>query len=130
MARATRKRKAPKSYWGYHLIVNAASCNPGAIRSSTTIKGFTKELVKRIDMTAYGPPKVVRFGTGHLMGYSLMQLIETSNITAHFAEESGDAYFDIFSCKTFNPADALAVIREFFHPKAVQSTFLKRQAHL
>ena len=125
MVRKTRKIKKP---WGHHLIVNAASCDPGAIRSSTTIKAFTKELVKRIDMKAYGPPKLVRFGTAHLKGYTLMQLIETSNITAHFAEESGDAYFDIFSCKTFNPKDALAVIQEFFHPKTIQQTFLKRQA--
>jgi len=128
MVRKTRKIK--KSYWGYHLIVNAASCDPGAIRSSTTIKAFTKELVKRIDMKAYGPPKVIRFGTGHLKGYTLMQLIETSNITAHFAEESNDAYFDIFSCKAFDSKDALAVIQEFFHPKAMQTTFLKRQAHM
>jgi hypothetical protein len=130
MAKTRKIKRSNTSYWGYHLIVNAASCDPGAISSSNTIKAFTKELVDRIDMVAYGPPKVVLFGEGHLKGYSLFQLIETSNITAHFADQSGDAYFDVFSCKSFDPKDALAVIHEFFHPKAVQSTFLKRQAHL
>ena len=131
MVRVTRKRKQDKSnFWGYHLIVNAASCNPRHIASSKIIKDFSKELVKRIHMIAYGPPTVVRFGTTHVKGYSLVQLIETSNITAHFVEETNDSYFDIFSCKKFNPEDALAVIQEYFEPAAMQTTFLKRQAHL
>ena len=53
-ARKTRKNK----YWGYHLIVDASDCIPEAIRSSKTIKEFTKELVDKIDMVAYGAPKL------------------------------------------------------------------------
>ena len=40
-------------------------------------------------------------------GYSLVQLIETSAITGHFCDASGDAYLDIFSCKDFDPATAI-----------------------
>jgi S-adenosylmethionine/arginine decarboxylase-like enzyme len=123
MSRKTRKRNSPS--WGYHLIINAAACDPTAIRSSTHIKEFTKELVKRIKMKAYGLPKVVRFGSRHVGGYSLVQLIETSNITAHFVEETNDAYFDIFSCKTFDPKIALDVVKEFFKPANTQTKFFK-----
>ncbi len=112
------------------MIINAAACDPGAIRSSEKIKAFTKELVKRIDMKAYGAPKVVRFGEGRVAGYSLIQLIETSCITAHFVEETNDAYFDIFSCKSFDPKVAMEVVKEFFKPTNAQKTFLKRQARL
>lgn len=125
-----KTRKVSKSSWGYHLLINAAACDPGAIRSSEKIKAFTKELVKRIDMKAYGAPKVVRFGEGRVAGYSLVQLIETSCITAHFVEETNDAYFDIFSCKSFDPKVAMEVVKEFFNPTNAQKTFLKRQAHL
>ena len=128
MVRKTRKRG--KASWGYHLLINAAKCDHEAIRSSDKIKGFTKELVKRIDMKAFGAPRVVHFGDEHTGGYSLVQLIHTSCITGHFVEETDDVYIDIFSCKTFDPKIAVAVFREFFSPVKVQTTFLKRQAHL
>jgi len=124
----TRKIKKMQKAWGYHLIVNAADCDPQALRSAETIKKFTKALVKKIKMVAYGPPKVVRFGSGKQMGYSLVQLIETSNITAHFAEETNDIYLDIFSCAPYEAADALSVIRDFFSPKKMETKFFNRQA--
>jgi S-adenosylmethionine/arginine decarboxylase-like enzyme len=120
--------KANKKSWGYHLIVDAADCNPDAIRSASEIKAFVKKLVKDIDMIAYGPPKVVMFGEDNKKGYTLVQLIETSNITAHFVEETNDIYLDIFSCKSFNPSIALSTIRQFFSPKKMNTHFLKRQA--
>lgn len=48
------------------------------------------KLVKDIDMVPYGGPQVVHFGSGNKAGYTLVQLIETSNITAHFVEETND----------------------------------------
>jgi len=132
MARTTRKNRKTQSprgkFWGYHLIVNAGKCSPQAIRSKETIAAFSKELVRRIDMKAYGEPIVVNFGEGDKKGYSLVQLIETSDITAHFVEETNDIYLDVFSCKNYNPATVLGVLREFFQPTKIDTTFLKRQA--
>jgi len=121
---STRKHRA----WGYHLIVNAANCNAEAIRSKQTITAFVKALVPAIGMKAYGPPKIARFGDGTLEGNTLIQLIETSNISAHFDEVLNDAYFDVFSCKSFDPKVALAVFHEFFQPTKVQTKFFPRQA--
>jgi len=124
----TKKQEGNSKYWGYHLIVNAGNCNPEAIRSASTIREFSKTLVKNIDMVAFGKPLLVNFGTGNKKGYSLVQLIETSNITAHFVEETNDIYLDIFSCKTFDPKVALQTFKDFFNPGKIQVTFLKRQA--
>ena len=118
-----------KCSWGYHLIVNAANCDPVALRSKSTITAFAKDLVKKIDMVAFGPPRIVMFGDGNKKGYTLVQLIETSNIMAHFVEETNDIYLDIFSCKPFAPRDALACFKAAFNPARVDSIFLKRQAH-
>ena len=123
--RTTRKVKRS---WGYHLIVNAGGCDPEAIRSKDTIKRFSDELVKGIDMVAYGPPRIVRFGTSVQKGYTLVQLIETSCISAHFSEESNEVYLDVFSCKAFNKADAMAIFKKYFHPVKITSEFLIRQA--
>ena len=61
-------------------------------------------------------------------GYTLVQLLETSNITAHFVEETNDMYLDVFSCKSFDKRVAFKVIIDFFHPKKICSSFIKRQA--
>lgn len=116
------------SYWGYHLIVDAGKCCPNAIRSRKTIHNFTKSLVSSIDMVAYGEPQIVYFGTGNKAGYTLVQLIETSNVCAHFVEETNDMYLDVFSCKPFEKADVKRVVQYYFKPNAFKTAFLTRQA--
>jgi S-adenosylmethionine/arginine decarboxylase-like enzyme len=61
-----------------------------------------------------------------LAGYTLLQLIETSNISAHFAENLGQAYIDIFSCRAFDNRDAENVCREYFAPGTVVARRLQR----
>jgi S-adenosylmethionine/arginine decarboxylase-like enzyme len=117
------------NYWGYHLVLNARKCRPAAIRSAETITHFTKDLVKKIDMVPYGEPQVVLFGTGNKKGYTLVQLIETSNICAHFVEETNDMYLDVFSCKPFSAGDVKEVMHKYFAPEHSDSFLLKRDAN-
>ena len=129
----TRKNKNQlksnaKKNWGHHLIINAGLCDPEALRNKATITAFAKQLVKEIDMVAFGEPRVVMFGEGEKRGYTLVQLIETSNIIGHFAEDQNDIYLDIFSCKQFDKAGAIRLFREVFKPKNLDCTYLKRQA--
>ena len=124
---ATRKVNG-KGCWGQHLTLDAGECDHAAIRSKATIAAFTKELVEKIDMVAYGPPRIVMFGTGGKKGYTLVQLIETSNITAHFVEEVDAVYLDVFSCKKFNSSDAIAVFKKYFNPKTIVKRVFTRQA--
>lgn len=114
--------------WGYHLMLDCSRCVATTIRSSSNITNFAKTLVQRIDMVPYGEPQVVHFGSGDKSGYTLVQLIETSNITAHFCEETNDMYLDVFSCKPFNPADVEAVVNVHFSPLHKNRTFVTRQA--
>lgn len=116
------------NYWGYHLTIDAAGCDPVALRSATTIAAFAKELVEKIDMVAFGEPQVVHFGEGNKAGYTLVQLIETSNITAHFAEETNDIYLDVFSCKPFEINDVFVVFDKYFASVDFTYDFKKRQA--
>src|SRR5262245_51794966 len=69
-------------------------------------------------MKAYGAPLLERFAE-HLpeaAGYSLVQLIETSAITGHFCDLSGDAYIDIFSCKDFSVRNTSTSSRSYAKP--------------
>ena len=113
------------SYWGYHSMLNVAKCCPFSIRNPENIIRFSDT---RIDMIPYGRPKLVMFGTGNKKGYTLIQLIETSNISAHFVEETNDIYLDVFSCKHFNPETVKDTVQEFFDAKHIEETTFTRQA--
>lgn len=114
--------------WGYHLILDCAGCLPYTIRNKENIIMFAKTLVKKIDMVPYGEPQVEHFGSGNKAGYTLVQLIETSNITAHFVEETNDLYLDVFSCKNFKPYEVHGVVSLFFKPEMINTKMLTRQA--
>jgi len=115
-------------HWGLHCLMNARRCNSLAIACPRTIELFTADLVKQIDMKAYGKPQIQLFGTGNKAGYTLVQLIETSNITGHFCDESGDAYLDVFSCKHFDEHVARAVVEKWFKPEYVDLKLIKRDS--
>ncbi len=117
------------TFWGYHLMLDCSKCASDAIRAKGNIRLFTKNLVKNIDMVPYGEPQIVMFGTGNKKGYTLVQLIETSNISAHFVEETNDMYLDVFSCKPFQQSDVIKTVHRYFKPGVIRPTFIIRDAH-
>ena len=116
--------------WGQHLILDIGGADRRAVADAETIRAFCDELVGAIGMTAFGEPMIAHFAAHNpaAAGYSLVQLIETSSITAHFAEASGDIYLDIFSCKAFSEETAIAVCRKYFNPASVYRISLLRGA--
>jgi S-adenosylmethionine/arginine decarboxylase-like enzyme len=116
------------SHWGYHLMLDCSGCSHTAITDYHTIWAFTKKLVKDIDMVAYGDPQIVKFGEGDKTGYTLVQLIETSNICAHFVDVDDTAYIDVFSCKPYDDQVVEDLVIEFFGPARIRKNFITRQA--
>jgi len=109
-------------------MLDCSGCNNN-IADRDQIYRFTKDLVERIDMTAHGEPIIEHLLQGDpKQGYSMMQLITTSNICAHFMELDGTAYFDIFSCKPFNIDIAQDVVKEYFNPAKLRVNFITRHA--
>jgi len=69
-------------------------------------------------MKRFGECQVVNFGEDEkVAGYSMVQLIETSCISAHFANATNATYLDIFSCKFYSPNDAAEFAKKFFKAK-------------
>ena len=116
--------------WGYHLVLDGSKCISVSIKNKYHIESFAKSLVKKIDMVPFGEPQVQYFGSGNKGGYTLVQLIETSNITAHFCDETNDMYLDVFSCKPFDPQDVLDNVKFYFRPVHTNTLFFSRQAGL
>jgi hypothetical protein len=58
---------------------------------------------------------VVNFGEDErVAGFSMVQLIETSLISAHFANLTNATYLDVFSCKPYDPEVVADFAKNFF----------------
>jgi S-adenosylmethionine/arginine decarboxylase-like enzyme len=116
-----------RSSWGLYMSVDLKDCDPAAIRDAEKIHQFVVELCDLIDMKRFGEPQIIHFGPNErVAGYSMTQLIETSCITAHFANETNAAYIDIFSCKEYGPAKTAEFCKAFFDAKSVTYNVLFR----
>ena len=56
----------------------------------------------------------------------MVQLIETSLISGHFANDTNSAYLDIFSCKGYDPAVVEEFSKNFFGAHRSTHTALLR----
>jgi S-adenosylmethionine decarboxylase len=116
-------------YWGYHLMLDVKGCEIQRATDPDYITHFTKDLVRLIEMVPYGEPQLVHFADNtDKAGWTVIQLIETSNIMGHFPDNTGDLYMDIFSCKDFNEFRVMNAIQDHFRPKNIKQRFFKRQA--
>ena len=117
-------------YWGHHLHLDVAGCNNAAIQDKETVAKWIKDLVQKIDMVAYGEPVIENFALHDptKAGISAVQLIETSNICAHFVNENNTFYMDVFSCKPFSNDDVIALVNEYFKPSKVRVNYVTRCA--
>ena len=108
-----------ESYWGMSTAINLYNCASDKITNPRILRRFASEICDFIQMKAFGEPILVRFGTDNKYGYTLQQLIETSNIGAHFAEDEKSAYIDIFSCAPYGPYATAYFCGQFFDAQKV-----------
>jgi S-adenosylmethionine/arginine decarboxylase-like enzyme len=113
--------------WGILTSLDLHGCSSETIRNAKEIRRFVVELCERIDMKRFGECQVVHFGQDErVAGYSMIQLIETSLISGHFANQSNAAYIDIFSCKPYDPDDVAQFSREFFEAEFIEVHVARR----
>jgi len=116
-----------EGYWGLASQIDLYSCDPDLIRSETKIRQFVVELCDLIEMKRFGECQVVNFGEDErVAGFSMTQLIETSLISAHFANQTNATYLDVFSCKYYDPEKAAEFAKDFFKAKDVKLSSVPR----
>lgn len=104
-----------KSAWGIAASIDIYDCDPETIRSADAIRRFVVELCDLIGMKRFQDTLVVNFGEDErVAGFSMVQLIETSLISAHFANLTNVAYLDVFSCKPYAPHTVEQFAMKFF----------------
>ena len=104
--------------WGIASAIDIYECDPDKIRDGDYIKQFVKDLCDFIEMRRFGETQVVHFGEDErVAGFSMIQLIETSLISAHFANQTNATYLDVFSCKPYDPERVRKFAQEYFGGK-------------
>jgi S-adenosylmethionine/arginine decarboxylase-like enzyme len=116
------------NYWGVSSCIDLYDCDLGLMQDEAVIKRFVRELCDLIKMRRFGETQVVRFGDDpRVTGFSMTQLIETSLISAHFADNSKAIYLDVFSCAPYDPQAAAAFAAAFFKAQRRQVQVVGRR---
>lgn len=118
------------TYWGYHLMLDCSECDLASMTNADNVRFFVKDLVSSINMIAVGETWIERTAIGipDKEGFSIYQLIVTSNISAHFVDEPRQIYLDVFSCKEFDQAIVKEVVVKYFNPYKIKTNFIIRNA--
>jgi S-adenosylmethionine decarboxylase len=102
-------------YWGVSSCIDLYDCDLALMQDAEAIRTFVRLLCDRIQMRRYGETQIVFFGDEpRVQGFSMTQLIETSLISAHFADASRAIYLDVFSCAPYDSEDTAKFAAEYF----------------
>ena len=115
-------------YWGISSCINLYECDLALMQNEDAIREFVVLLCDRIKMRRYGETQVVFFGDEpRVQGFSMTQLIETSLISAHFADASRAIYLDVFSCAPYDPEETARFAADYFRAGRYQCDIVYRK---
>ena len=109
---------------GYSLHLNLYNCDGGVLKNDKLLRLYAREVCNYMELVRHGET-IIEHSTGH-PGYTLVQLLETSSLTAHFAEEMRSAYIDLFSFSNFNVDEFIRFTKEFFRATHTRHKLLYR----
>ncbi len=115
--------------YGMELILDLYGCDLKKISDGDHIRKYLIELCDNvIEMKRFGESFVEHFGLENPItaGYSMVQLIETSNVSGHFSEHKKTAYVNIFSCKWFDMEKAAEFTKNWFGASEMNRRLLDR----
>jgi S-adenosylmethionine/arginine decarboxylase-like enzyme len=118
------------NYWGYHLILDCGGCDPARMSDYSTVDQWIRNLVNDIDMKPIGEPRIEYTAAEFpdKAGFTVVQVIVTSSIVAHFVDGLGQIYLDVFSCKPFDHTVVEDSIVNNFTSSKIRKYYLTRQA--
>ncbi len=114
--------------WGILSCIDLYDCDAKTIKDAKKIRQFVIELCDLIQMKRFGETQVIHFGEDErVAGYSMTQLIETSLVSAHFANLTNTTYLDVFSCKLYDPQVVADFAKRFFKAKSFSLHVVERK---
>ncbi len=119
--------------YGKELILDLHECDISTFYRAS-LEVFGKRLCKLVDMKQeiFHPwddddtPDAYKETEPHLIGYSGVHFIRTSNITIHAVTLLRSVHVNLFTCKEFDPDIAAKFVADWFCGKIVQQVVLER----
>jgi S-adenosylmethionine decarboxylase len=115
--------------FGPHLIMEAYGCEPSTLTSIDKLTELLDNLPSNLGMTKIMPPYVFKYKgkVEEEWGLSGVVLIAESHIAFHtFPDQNNFLTVDIFSCKEFDVAEAVAKLVEIFKPTKYDHRLIMR----
>jgi S-adenosylmethionine/arginine decarboxylase-like enzyme len=122
--------EASNEPFGWSTAIDVYGCEVDRLESAEVITQFSVELCDDVlGMKRYGDPIIEWFGVADpkTAGFSLVQLIETSSVVAHFSGDRKSAHLDVFSCAPFDAADVERFCSTYFGGTSSTSNTVTRQ---
>lgn len=112
--------------FGMELLLDLGHCDLAILDSRDDLVNWAGLLVEVIGMEAFGDPIAHRFGKGRLFGWTVSQLITTSNldlitrskIGMHAQPPEAAALINVHSCRRYDPKAAIDFCIGFFRAKS------------
>jgi len=103
------RRQLEQAEYGRELLVDLSGCDYETITSREALTVFIRDLCDEIGMKTFGEPIAPDFGHAkyRTSGFSVIQLIETSNLSMHVSPHWKKACLNIFTCSTLEAEKAL-----------------------
>ncbi|HOY10553.1 MAG TPA: S-adenosylmethionine decarboxylase [Candidatus Omnitrophota bacterium] len=121
--------KQETEVFGYQLLLDLYSCQPGACDDLTLNYRFLDEMVDALGMQKQTPPNIFRSDATRfpekagLSGW--VPLIESS-IVIHTLSVKNFISVDIYCCRKFDVVFAEKFCREYFKPQRLEAQYLLR----
>lgn len=109
-----------KNVWWMNAAVDIHNCDLQKLATQENIpthdfiKKFILDLCDHIDMVRDGEPEVFDISHNWESWLEFTQVITTSLISWHFRYPNNRAYFEIFSCKFYDPNDVAEFTKKYF----------------
>ncbi|MBM3214546.1 adenosylmethionine decarboxylase [Candidatus Poribacteria bacterium] len=114
--------------FGPHLVLDGYGCEYDRLTDLSLIYRFLDECPNQIGMTKIMPPYVFKYTGANPKdwGVSGFVLIAESHISIHTFPEKNYISLDIFSCKEFDPQEAVRLAEEMFGMQRYEHQMLSR----
>ena len=111
-----------------HLIIDGYGSDPAKMQDVDLIYDILDRYPARIGMVKISPPYVSKYvgSKPEDWGVSGFVLIAESHISIHTFPERSYINIDVFSCKDFDPEQAIRDFTEYFGLKEARSYILQR----
>ena len=111
-----------------HLIVDGFGASRQMLESEEMVYDFLEHYPSRISMTKVAPPQVVTYSGSKPEDWGItgLVIIAESHISIHTFPERRYVNIDIFSCKDFDPQQAVDELKRMFRFSEMKTLLLTR----